>query len=401
MRTRLFRAALLFILIPAGLASCINKVSDSTPSYERGGNSIVVANDDNLIIAGYNSATNKGFDANLVKVNATTGDTIWSKSFGGSYSDAFFNVQKSNTGGYIATGFTNSSNGGSPSMLVVITDEAGKAVKTNSSYGGNGYTEGFSIVSNSDSGYLVAGFIQKTSTSDRDLYLVRIDDDGTLIWDKNLGATSTNQYDTVNDAAYGVIAAPGGGYFVTGSINGGYNMEGGRIFLMKVNASGNRIWTKTYGTGFGYALTLTNDGNVAVSGSILSGTNQDVFLFKTDTAGKLLWSAPAIKTFGGAGFEYGASLVEMAGGGFAITGITESSGFGVQDAYLVKTDALGAKIWEKTFGGSDIDQGYGLIQTREHDLYVTGLSNSDGSFIFLNRVDENGNQKTGWPKYLH
>ena len=397
MKTRLFQSALLSISIVAVMTSCNNKTTDTTPQYMRGGNSLVMDNG-NLIIAGYNSSSTKGYQATLVSVNSANADTNWTKTYGNLYSDAFFNVIKAKGGGYIATGFSNRANGGAPSMLVVITDAAGKELHSVSSYGGSAYTEGFSVIQNADSGYLVAGFIQKTSTSDRNLYLARIKDDGSLYWEKSIGATSSNSSDTVNDAAYGVISAPGGGYYITGSINGGANMEGARIFLMKVSAKGDSLWTKTYGSGFGYSLTLTQDGGIAIGGSIMNGNSQDVFLLKTDLDGNRLWSGTGIKTFGGSAFEYGASMVQTSSGGYAITGITESITNGLQDVFLILTDPTGIAAVPNGFhyGGADNDQGYGIVQSGT-DFYITGLSNSGGSFIYLNKVDANGAQLSGWP----
>lgn len=400
MTKTIFKSSLLAILLLAVLTSCNKKLVDTPQKFLRGGNSLVVSTDGNLVVAGYNSSSTLGYQAALLKVSSTTGDTLWSKMYGGSYSDAFFNVIKArdNSGGFVATGFSNQANGGSPTMLVVMTDANGKQLKA-LTYGDNAYTEGMSIVANADSGYLVAGFKQAGSTADRDLYLVRIRDDGTVIWENTIGAKSANNYNQVNDAAYGVTAAPGGGYFLTGALNGGYNMENSQIFLMKVDENGDSLWTKTFGTGFGYSIAITQDGNIAISGTISNGSNQDVFLLKTDTNGNLLW--PAVKTFGGIGFEYGASMVQTSDGGYAITGISdETSGLGMNDAYLVKTNATGDKLWEKVFGGADNDQGYGIVQGADNNLYITGLSNTNGSFIFLNKVDQNGAQVSGWPKYI-
>ena len=397
MKIRLLTSAFLLIAIVAVLTSCNTKVGDSTPQYMRGGNSIV-SDGSNLVIAGYNS-TSRGYDGTLLKVNASTGDTIWVKTYGGTFSDAFFNVQKSKdiTGGYITTGFSNNANGGSPSMVVLKTDANGKIIFSKI-YGTGSYTEGFGIVPDSDSGYLAVGFIQKSGSSDRNIYLQRIDDDGTGMWTRSIGATGSNPYDSINEVAYAVIAAPGGGYFLTGAFKAGFSMEGGQIFLMKVAANGDSLWTKRYGIGFGYALTLTKDGNIAISGSIVKGSNQDVFLLKTDLSGNLLWTNPSVKTFGGTGFEYGASMIETSDAGFAITGITESVTNGLQDVYFVRTNSVGDQTYEKNFGESDNEQGYGLIQTSDNYFYITGLSNSGGSYIYLNKLDMNNGQVSGWPK---
>jgi len=399
MNFKLFKAALFSASVITVLASC-NKVEQVQQQYMRCGNSLAIAADGNLIVAGYNSSTTKGYQASLIKVDAASGDTTWSRNFGSSYSDVFYSVKKSNEGGFIAAGFSNKASTGSPAMFVVITDALGTEVKSGT-YGGSSYSEAFSVVPNADSGYLVAGYIQKTGTSDRDIYLVRINNAGAVIWEKSLGAKSNNPNDTVFDAAYGVIAAPGGGYFVTGSLNG-YSSCCGRIFLMKVSAAGDSLWTKTYGFGIGFSLALTHtggvaDGGVAISGTLQEGTSQDIFLIKTDTAGNRLW--PALKSFGGSGYEYGASMVETSAGGFAITGITSSIGLGSQDVYLIRTDASGGKIGEYTYGGTDVDQGFGIVQMSDGGFAITGLSNSGGSYIFLNRVKEDGTQY--WPKPVY
>jgi len=391
MKIQLLKLTLLSFTFLAAIASC-NKVQDSTPQFMRCGNSLMLTDNGNLVIAGYNSSTTNGYDATLVMADASTGDTIWSKKFGNPYSDAFYSVKRSNTGGIIATGFSNRANASSPSMLVVITDASGKAIKTKT-YGSTAYSQGLNVLPINDTGYLVAGYIQKTSTTDRDIYLVKINNAGDTLWTKSYGSKSTNPNDSVNDAAYGVIKSPDGGYFLTGSLNG-YNNYDGRIFLMKVSSTGKELWTKTFNLGIGFSITLTKDNGVAISGSLQEGSSQDIFLLKTDTTGKLLWT----KTFGGSGFEYGTNMIETSDGGFAISGITDSQGYGMQDVYLIRTNSSGATSWEKTYGGADNDQGFGLVEMPDFGFSVTGLSNSGGSYIFLNRTSSDGTQ--GWVKYI-
>jgi len=391
MKTRLINLAVLSLSLLVVLVSCNNE-EDVTEQYMRGGNSLVLAPDGNLVIAGYTSSNSKGYEAILVKANASNGDTLWTKKFGNPYSDAFYSIKNAHKGGYIAAGFSNRANASSPAMLVIITDANGTAVKTRT-YGGSAYSQAFGVEPAADSGYLVAGYIQKASTSDRDIYLLKINNAGDTLWTSSIGAKSTNPNDSVNDAAYAVVAAPDGGYFLTGSLNG-YTSYGGKIFLMKVSSTGQQLWTKTYAMGIGFSLTLTGDNGVAISGSLQEGSSQDIILIKTDTDGNLLWK----KTFGGTGYEYGATMIETSDGGFAISGITDSKGSGLEDVYLIRTNSSGDGQWEKTYGGTDVDQGFGLVKMPDNGFCITGLSNTDGSYIFLNRVSSDGAQ--GWVKYI-
>jgi len=401
MKIRIIKLALLSFSILAVLSSCNNRVVDVTPQFLRCGNSLVLAQNGNLVIAGYNTNSSSGYDAMLMmrKANGDTA-TAWAKSFGGSFSDAFYCVKNSNEGGFIAAGFTNNASAGSPAAFVVITDGNGKAKETKA-YRYAAASQAFSVISaNADSGYLVAGVVQKTSNSDRDIYLVRIKESGDTLWTKRLGANSTSQYDMVNDAAYSVIAAPAPdlGYYVTGSLNG-YSQSGGKIFLMKISAKGDSLWTKTFGTGIGFSLTLTKDKKIAISGSLQEGSNQDIFLLKTDLDGNRIWSY----SYGGSGFEYGANMIETSDGGFAITGITDSKGHGMQDVCLILTNSSGIGTWDqaKAYGGNDNDQGFGLVEMPDKGICITGLSNTGGSYIFLNRVQSDGTPGTsGWEKYI-
>lgn len=392
-----FKIVILSAMLLAVISSC-TKDEEMPQQYLRGGNGMAVAADGNLIIAGYNTSSSKGYEATLILAQQSNGDTLWSRKFGGTYSDAFYSVKKSHEGGFIAVGFTNRASAGSPSMFVVITDANGTMLETKS-YGGSAYSQAFSVlpIANADSGYLIAGYIQKSSSADRDIYLVRIDNAGDTLWTNSIGSKGADTYDTVNDAAYNVIAAPDGGYFLTGNLKGN-SSYGGKIFLMKVTATGDSLWTKTYGNGIGYSLAITSDVAVAISGSLQEGSSQDIFLLKTDTAGKTIWDKG--KTFGGAGYEYGANMVETADGGFAIIGITDSKGYGYQDVYLVMTNSMGENAIEKTYGGNNVDQGFGLVLMPDGGFGMTGLSNTDGSYIFLNRVKSDGTQQWGNIRYL-
>jgi hypothetical protein len=197
----------------------------------------------------------------------------------------------------------------------------------------------------------------------------------------------------VNDVAYQIIAAADSGYYITGSLHG-YSSCCGKIFLMKVSPTGDSLWTKTYAAGIGFSLTLTSDGGIAIGGTIQETSNQDIIILKTDTAGNLIWS----KTYGDEGYEYGAMLVETSDAGLAITGITNTSGTGYDDIYLVRTNSTGDQLWAKTYGGDKTDQGFGLVKNSDNGFSITGLSNSGGSYFFLNKTDAEGNEQ--WQKKI-
>ncbi len=390
MKITFYKTVALLVSLVALVSSC--KEDPIPEEYKRGGNSLALADDGNLIMAGYNSTTSKGYDATLILANQANGDTIWMRSFGDTYSDSFYHVQKAHGGGFIATGFSNRGASASPAMFVVITDANGNNVKT-ARYSGSYYSQGFNVLplANADSGYIIAGYIQNSANTDRDIYLVKISNAGEAQWEKRIGSKSRVEYDSVNEAAYSIISAPDGGYFITGSLNG-YSSCCGKIFLMKVSSTGDSLWTKKFNYGIGYSIIAAKNGGVVISGTFQEGISQDIFLIKTDTAGNLLWK----KTYGGTGYEYGASMVETSDGGFAITGITDMKGS--QDVYLIRTSSTGDLQWSNTYGGSNVDQGFGLVAMPDNGFCISGLSNTDGSFFFLNRTTSEGAQS--WVKKI-
>jgi hypothetical protein len=400
MNIKSIKSVLFSFTLLAALASC-NKANDVTEQYMRGGNSLAIAADDNLIIAGYNSSAKKGYQATLIKVKALDGDTIWMKAFGGSYADAFYSVNVSHEGGFVATGFTNLSTSNYPAMAMVITNDSGVLIKS-ALYGGSSYSQGFCVLplEGATNGYLFSGYFQKSVSADRDIYLVKTNNSGVVLWSKTIGAKS-DPYDTVNDAAYAVIEDPKGGFFVTGSLNGGIS-SGGKIFLMKVSAAGDSLWTRTFGFGIGYSLTLTHDaagipdGGLAIGGSWQDGDNQCIVIIKTDTSktGQEIWRYPTtIKP----GFEYGANMVETSDKGLAITGITGNEGSGSRDVYLLKVNNSGSKDWAYPYGSTGVEEGFGLVQTKTGDFCIDGLSNSGGSFYLLIKTDKDGALAPDWP----
>jgi hypothetical protein len=155
-------------------------------------------------------------------------------------------------------------------------------------------------------------------------------------------------------------------------------------------------WTKTYGgTGedWANALVQTADGGYALTGSTsnLDAGNLDCWLVKADASGIMQWN----KTYGGTGLDYAIAMEQMADGAYALAGITNSSGAGSYDSWLVKADASGIMQWNKTYGGTDGDGTFDLVQTGEGGYALAGWTNSFGAGdpdSWLVKTDSSGNE---------
>jgi hypothetical protein len=144
------------------------------------------------------------------------------------------------------------------------------------------------------------------------------------------------------------------------------------VYFIKTNANGDTLWTKTYG-GIDYdagrAVQQTTDGGYIIAGRTSSSGagSADVYLIKTNADGDTLWT----RTYGGADGDDGYSVQQISDSGYIIAGITYSFGFW-PDVYLIKTDSLGDTLWTKTYGEVDIDEGDSVQETIDGGYIIAG-----------------------------
>jgi hypothetical protein len=154
-------------------------------------------------------------------------------------------------------------------------------------------------------------------------------------------------------------------------------------------------WWRTYGgTGDddGGSVKQTSDGGYIVAGLTESfgAGNWDVYLIKTSASGDTLWT----KTYGGPNYDWGSSVQQTSDGGYIITGTTESFGAGNGDVYLIKTNISGDTLWTRTYGGADDELGCSVQQTSDGGYIVASTTYSFGAGsadVYLIKTDANGN----------
>lgn len=295
------------------------------------------------------------------------------------------------------------------------------AVAWYKSLGGKNGDYLWSIEQTSDGGYIAAGYTEGTDDGDimgyhgnqdvGDIWLVRLNSAGNLLWQKCLGSKYYESDGFVRQT-------PDGGFIVVGTSAThncqGLNSHGGSdYFVTKLDAKGEILWQKLYGStwnDYAHSLDFTSDGGYVVAG--LAGTSDgdvtgvhggsDFWVIKIDGSGNLLWQ----KAFGGSGDEAATSIKSTPDGGYIVAGYTLSSDgdvtghHGDRDYWVIKLSSTGTLQWQKTLGSSGEDLAWSVKLTNDGGYMVAGyISSNDGDVTgshggrecWLAKLDGGGN----------
>lgn len=291
--------------------------------------------------------------------------------------------------------------------------------------GGSSSEEALAIEEAADGGYFVAGYTDSSdgdvglNLGELDIWIVKLNENGSLDWQKVLGGSS-------EDIGLSIAATPDGGCILTGysqSDGGeiGANAGGYDVFLIKLNQEGEVGWSRTYGgsqNDRGFAVVRTTDGGYLIAGDTESSDGdvsenqggRDFWLIKTDETGNISWEI----TYGGSGNETAQSIAPTNDGGFAVVGYTGSTNGDVTggngffpDFWLIRINAEGNLLWEKTLGGTRIDWGFSVDVTLDNGFIITGQTESNNQDVSANNglrdywvVKLNGNGEIQWETNL-
>jgi len=331
-----------------------------------------------IIVGETNSFTSGNKDVYLVKTDVN-GNYIWTKTYGGPDTEHGYSVQKTTDGGFIVTG-TSFGVGGSD-IFLIKTDINGDTLWTKV-YGGTTYDVSSAVQQTTDGGYIVAGRTSDTGSGYADVYLIKMNPNGDVLWTKTFGGQDSEESTSVQQTT-------DGGYIITG-----YTLSFGAgdydIYLIKTDANGSLLWSKTIGeAGYevGNSVQQTSDGGYIVAGY----TSNDFYLIKTDMNGDTLWT----KSYGGIDSETCLSVNQIANGGYIMLGYTKSFGIGNKDVYLINTNSNGDILWTKTFGDTTLyREGYSVMQTIDGGYIICGntkISPAANKDVYLIKTDSLGN----------
>lgn len=295
---------------------------------------------------------------------------LYEQTFGGSNVDYNYALINCSDSGYIMAGHTSSFGAGSIDAWVVKVDMAGNH-QWNYTMGGTGEEVVFNIIPTLDDGYALTGLTESFGSGDWDVWLIKIDNTGQIQWNQTYGGAE-------KDYGGDLVLTPEGEYVIFGYTES-FGLGARDFYLIKTDASGNMLWNKTYG-GFnserGSSIILTEDGGFLLIGVTETSTygSQDIWIVKTDSNGNHLWN----RTFGGPNIDAPFGVIPSLDDGFIITGRTDSYGAGGADAWLIKIDQDGFHEWNRTYGGSSLDYTTTIIPSNDNGYILAGRTASYG-----------------------
>jgi hypothetical protein len=383
--------------------------------------SVIEATDGNYMVLGTTRSADgditdrSGNDSDywLLKISKN-GEKIWSKTYGGSDDEKATRITMTNDGGFLLSGYTTSSDGdvsfnnGFQDYWILKVDASGNK-QWDKSFGFSGSDQASKAFQTSDGGYFITGYFDVSASGGAgndfqrgvlhgvgEYWGIKLAANGEKQWRRYFGGSN-------NDRSYDALETQDGGFLMTGTSEsidfdktdpkGSYD-----YWAVRITANGELLWTKSFGgeeIDNSYASILTNDGNYIMVGDTRS-TDQDVtnprgnadaWIVKFDDNGNKIWQ----KSFGGSLFDTAHSIVQRSNGDYILSGhsrsndgdLTNNKGF--NDAWIFIVDSNANLKLQMNVGGSGLDYASEAIETTDNKIVIVGNSESNDFDIPLNQ----------------
>lgn len=324
---------------------------------------VIQTRDGGFAILGYTSSQGVGGeDVYLVRIDANGGQ-LWSQTYGGEDKDNGWSVIEAENGDLVLFGFTRSFGAGGLDFYLVRTDSSGHLLWERT-YGGLEDEYGWDLSPTSDGGFVLAGQTESYGNGGIDGYLIKVDQSGEQQWSQTFGGP-------YEDRLYSIDLCDDGGFILTGTSGESSNRR--NVYLVRTNAQGEILWERRIGgeeDDVGHDVRELEDGAFAVAGYTMNFGAQryDAMLLKVDDQGEVVWR----RLYGSFLDDRTISLDITGEGDFLLGGYSQSYGNGNWDVYLILADTEGDMLWFGIFGDLGNDTGYTFILTDEEDVLVTG-----------------------------
>ncbi|MGM0480239.1 MAG: hypothetical protein ACQERC_13540 [Bacteroidota bacterium] len=291
-------------------------------------------------------------------------------------------------------------------LLIIASFGFGQepVIEWEKSLGGSLLDQVLSIQQTTDGGYIIAGDSDSNNgdvtgnNGDWDFWVVKLDTAGDLSWQNSLGGSGLDYLNAIRQTLDGGYIIAGYSESNDGDVTG--NNGNGDCWVVKLDATGNMIWEKSLGGSqkeIANSIQQTTDGNYIVAGWSESNDGDvtensggsDYWIVKLDASGNIIWE----KSLGGSGNDWANSIELTSDNGFIVAGQSDSNdgdvtgNNGSKDYWVVKLDSVGGLTWQKSLGGSGTDRAFSIQQTTNDGYIIAGWSSSNDGDLTAN----NGN----------
>lgn len=347
------------------------------------------------------------------------GEVEFATTLGGSKNEVAKSVVATRDGGYAILGYVQSNDfdfiekGDTSFDFFVLKYDTNDTLIWKKILGGSNDDRGSKLVHTEDGGFVVLGYSKSkdrdvsNNAGDRDFWVAKINNEGRILWEQSYGyqgrdfgtsviETSDNGFLIVGELD---VTASGG----EGNTNAKIQHAGGDFWAIKLNSSGKKEWSRYYGGTFTdtpSAVLEASDTSFLIVGASdskdvdISGNKggYDFWVIKIDALGNLIWE----KSLGGSEIDRATGIIALKDNNFLITGNTRSSDTqvsnnkGGSDIWVVKITKEGELLWEKTIGGSNFDAVNTLRPTQDGNFLMAGSTRSSDTTL------ENKGQNDAW-----
>lgn len=273
-------------------------------------------------------------------------------------------------------------------FFLLATEVAKAQIMFERTYGGSADDGGSSVLQTDDGGYIVAAQTFSFGTGTSDIYIIKTDAYGNELWTKTYGG---NAWDAPND----IKKTHDNCYVIVGKTSS-YGAGASDAFLMKIDSNGDSLWFKTYGgieDDGANSIDICADSGFIICGSTCSYSNvfSAVYLIKTNSNGDTLWTS----TYEEKDYNNASSIITTHDGGFLLAGIAETGGAPGADGLVIRTNSNGDTLWMKIYGGLSYDIFTSVCEDNNGNFLLCGTTYNlaSGSYdAYILKINSNGQE---------
>lgn len=310
-------------------------------------------------------------DVWLMKVSSS-GNQQWSKSYSGDKLDRGYALVQLSDDGFLIAGETSSRGNGFSDLWVLRTNSSGDTLWTKT-YGGTGTEFAEDLKLTGDGGFVVLGMTRSFGAGALDCWLVRCDANGDTLWTKTYGGIAS-------DVVASIAETSDGGYAIIGNTFSFGEQGQPDMWLLRTDANGDTLWTNVYNgphypwsTDDGDYVKELSNGDLLLLGAtngLPNTSNRDIWLIRTDANGDTLWT----QSYGGTMTEDAVGLVELQDGGYMIAGYSfDNNG---DQALVICTNANGDSLWDWRMGDTNSEQIWAIAPTTDNSAILAGYTSN-------------------------